>query len=264
MQIVGTRIIRLFIAIMAGMAVVGLSACSAHMNPVALNLKNLETLKVIGLPQLNMKKRIDIRQENPAVAILGLSAMALQQVIGEYKSTQYQDANPELLDKSMEQMRSGIKQQLRKQGYIVKDLPMTYWQAQMAYRKKDARLKDVDALLNLQIKRFGYFTGSPFKPYRPGVILMADLISTQSRKQLSSNVYNVGFDRDDLSLFLLQLNYITDIYAADRKYFYRSFDALMSQAKQSAAGLESVIKAAVACVTDDLQKRSTQIDLASH
>jgi hypothetical protein len=234
------------------------------MNPVVLNLKNQESLKVIGLLQFNKKTRLEIRQENSAIALIGVSALLLHQITWEYKRQQYLDANPELLNKSLEQMRSGIKEQLSKQGYIVKDLPMNYWQAQAAYRKKDVRLRDVDALLNLQIKRIGYYTGSPFKPYRPGVILMADLVSTKGRKQLSSHVYNIGFDADDLSLFMLQLNYVTSIPVADRKYSYRNFNALMSDAKQSAVGLESVVRVAAKSVSDDLKKRVERTDLVSN
>jgi hypothetical protein len=253
---------RLYAAMTAGLAVLVLSACSAHMNPVELDLRNQESLKTIGLLQFNMKKYIEIRQENPAVALIGVSALILHQLTWEYKRRVYQDANPELLDKALKQLRYDIKRQLRKQGYVVKDLPMNFWQAQAAYRKKDARLKDINALLDLQIKRFGYFTGSPFKPYRPGVVLVADLVSTKSRKQLSSHVYNVGFDADDLSLFILQLNYATNIPVTNRKYFYRNFNALMSDAKQSAVGLESVMRAAAETVTGDLKKRAVLTNLA--
>ena len=247
---------------MVCMILLGLSACT-HMNPVALNMKSQISLKVIGLPQVDMKKRIDIRQENPLAAFIGVTALLLEQVTYEFKRVEYQDANPGLLNRSQELIRSGIKEQLSKQGYIVKDLPMTYWQAQMAYRKKDIRLKDVDALLHVQVKRFGYFTGSPFKPYRPGVIMAADLISTESRKKLSSNVYNVGFNAEDLSLFILKVNYVTTIPAATRKYFYRNFDILMSHAKQSAAGLLSVMKLAAQSVADDLKKHVKRTDLVS-
>lgn len=246
------------------LAVLALTACSAYMNPVALKLKNQQTLKVIALPQLNMKKRIEIRQENPAVAaLIGVSAMALQQLAMEYKRFKYEGANPQLLDNSMLQIRQGIKQQLIKQGYVVKDLDMTYWQAQMAYRNKKAALKDVDALLNLEVIRFGYFTGSPYKPYRPGILIAADLVSTESRQKLSSNVYNVGFDPEDLSLFALKLNYVTTIDISDKKYFYRNFNALMDDAKQSAAGLESVISAATESVADDLKQGQADINLAA-
>jgi hypothetical protein len=234
------------------------------MNPVVLNLKNHNSLKVIGLPQFNKKTRIEIRQENSAIALIGASALLLQQITWEYKRQQYLDANPKLLDKTLKQLRDGIQQQLKKQGYVVKNLPMDYWQAQAAYRKKDVRLRDVDALLNLQIKRFGYYTGSPFKPYQPGVILVADLVSTKGRKQLSSHVYNIGFDAEDLSLFMLQLNYVTSIPVADRKYSYRNFNVLMSNATQSAAGLESVVSVAAKSVTDDLKKRVKQTDLVSN
>lgn len=230
---------------------------------MALDLKNQKSLKVIGLPQVDMKRRIDIRQDNPLVAFIGMSALFLEQVTHEFKRIEYQDANPELLNRCLELIRSGIKEQLSKQGYIVKDLPMTYWQAQMAYRKKDIRLKDVDALLNVQVKRFGYFTGSPFKPYRPGVVLAADLISTKGREQLSSHVYNVGFNADDLSLFVMDLNYVTTIPIANQKYSYRNFNILMSHAKQSAAGLVSVMRVAAKSVTDDLKKHVERTDLVS-
>ncbi len=79
-------------------------------------------------------------------------------------------------------------------------------------------MKNVDALLNVQIKHFGYFSGLPFKPYRPGMMLAADFVSTQGRKTLSSNVYNVGFDPEDLSLLALQVRYITNIHVADTQY----------------------------------------------
>ena len=248
---------------MVCMVALGLSACSNHMNPVVLNLKNQESLKVIGLPQFNKKTRLEIRQENAAIGLIGASAILLQQMTWEYKRQQYLNANPKLLDKTLKQLRHGIQQQLKKQGYIVKKLPLNYWQAQAAHRKKDIRLRDVDALLHLQIKRIGYYTGSPFKPYRPGVILVADLVSTKGRKQLSSHVYNIGFDAEDLSLFMLQLNYITTIPAADRKYSYRNFNALISNAKQSVGGLESVVSIAVKSVTDDLKKRVERTDLVS-
>jgi len=242
----------------------GLSACSNHMNPVVLNLKNQESLKVIGLLQFNKKTRLEVRQENTAIGIIGASALLLHQMTWEYKRQKYLDANPELLDKTLKQLRYGIQQQLKEQGYIVKNLPMDYWQAQAAYRKKDDRLNDVDALLNLQIKRIGYYTGSPFKPYRPGIILVADLVSTKGRKQLSSHVYNIGFDAEDLSLFMLQLNYITTIPVANQKYSYRNFNALMSDAKQSAAGLESLVNTAVRSVTDDLKQRVKRTNLVSN
>lgn len=249
--------------IMLCMVALALTACTNHMNPVVLNLKNMESLNVIGLLQFSKKPRLEIRQENAAVGIIGASALLLHQMTWEYKRQQYLDANPKLLDKTLKQLKHGIQRQLKKQGYVVKNLAMDYWQAQTAYRKKDARLTDVDALLNLQIKRIGYYTGSPFKPYRPGVILVADLVSTKGRKLLSSQVYNIGFDAEDLSLFMLQLNYITTIPVANRKYSYRNFDALMSNATQSAAGLESVVSAAAKSVSEDLKKHITPTDLVS-
>jgi hypothetical protein len=242
---------------------VSLSACATHTNHLVLGQHDQKALQVIGLPQISVAKKVDIRQENPLVAIIGLTAKAMQLALRQYKRVKYQDANPELLNQSMQQIRHRIKLRLKKQGYIVKDLPMTYWQAQASYRKQKPQLKDVDALLNIEIKRFGYFSGSPFKPYRPGAILAADLISTQERKTLSSNVYNVGFDPEDLSLLALQVRYITNIHVADKQYFYRNFDALLANAKQSSRGLIFVAKVAAESVAGDLKKNAKQLTLAS-
>lgn len=246
------------------MMAMGLSACTgSHSLHVSLDQQQHRRLQVIGLPQFTAAKKIDIRRENPIYAIIGISAKALQQVVREVKRTQYQNANPELLQQSLVEIRRGIKLRLRQQGYIVKDIPMTYWQAQAAYRRKDPALVNVDALLNVQIKRFGYFSGSPFKPYRPGVILTSDLVSTKDRNKLSSNVYNIGFDPEDLSKFELQIGYFTTIHVADKQYFYRNFDALMDHAKQSKKGLEFVAKVAAESVAGDLNKEVSYMNLAS-
>jgi len=249
--------------VLMGLVFVSLSACATHTDHMALNQQNQPRLRVIGLPQMSVARKVDIRQDNPLIAVIGLTAKAIQLAVREYKRIQYQDANPELLNQSMEQIRHRIKLRLRKQGYIVKDIPMTYWQAQAAFRKQKPQLKDVDALLNVQIKRFGYFSGSPFKPYRPGAILTADLVATQDRQTLSSNVYNIGFDSDDLSLFALQVRYITNIHVADKQYFYRDFDALLANAKQSSEGLLFVAKVAAESVAGDLKKNDQSLILAS-
>jgi len=246
------------------LAALTMSACAAtHSNHVSLEKQADRPLRVIGLPQFTAAKKIDIRQENPLFAVIGLSAKAVQQLMREYKRTQYQNANPELLKRSLVSLRQGIKMRLRRQGYIVRDIDMDYWQAQAAYRKKKPGFEEIDALLNVEIKRFGYFSGSPFKPYRPGIIVASDLIGTKDRKKLSSNVYNIGFDPDDLSKFDLRVGYFTTIHVADKVYFYRNFDMLMANAKQSTQGLEFVAKVAAESVAGDLSKQFQYMNLAS-
>lgn len=246
------------------LAAIALNACAAtHNNHVSLDKHTERPLRVIGLPQFTAAKKIDIRQENPLFAIIGLSAKAVQQLMREYKRLQYQNANPELLNRSLVNIRKGIKMRLRKQGYVVRDIEMDYWQAQAAYRKNEPGFADLDALLNVEIKRFGYFSGSPFKPYRPGIILASDLIATKDRKKLSSNVYNIGFDPEDLSKFDLRIGYFTTIHVADKEYFYRNFDMLMANAKQSKKGLEFVAKVAAESVAGDLSREVQYMNLAS-
>jgi len=232
-----------------------LAACAGHNRPVVLDQSKQQTLHVIGLPQFADQKRIDIRRENPVYAIIGLTAKAMQQIAREHHRIKYQDANPALHRYCVNHMRRNIKLRLRKLGYRVRDLDMTYWEAQSAYRKKDARLKGVDALLRVKIKRFGYFSASPYKPYRPGMVVTADLITTSARQLLSSNVYNVGYDPKDISRFDFQVNYMTNIHVADKRYFYRDFKTLMSHAKASSRGLKFVINVAAESVAGDLRKR---------
>jgi len=232
-----------------------LSACATHSEPVTLDRSHAQHLRVIGLPQFEDNKRLDVRRENPLYSIIGMSAKAVQQVAREIHRIQYQDANPALHQYCVETMRNGIKRRLNKLGYRVKMLDMTYWQAQSAFRKKDARLKGVDALLKVRIKRFGYFSASPYKPYRPGMIVTADLISTATRSVLSSNVYNIGYDRDDISKFAFQVRYMSHINVEDKRYFYHNFKKLMAHARDSAEGLKFVVSVAAESVAGDLRKR---------
>ena len=233
-----------------------LAACSTHGKPVSLqDHHKVVTLRVIAVPLFEDVPRLDVRRENPIYGIIGISAKAVQQIARESHRIDYQDANPKLHKYCINKMRHGIKKRLRKLGYRVKDLNMTYWQAQAAYRKKDVRLKGVDAVLDVRIKRFGYYSSSPFKPYRPGMVLTADLVSTRDRKVLSSNVYNVGYEQDDLSKFDLEVSYMTNIHVADKRYFYRNFKALMSHAKQSSKGLKFIAGVAAESVAGDLHKR---------
>ena len=258
---IGLGRVRWVIVLLAAMA---MSGCAAtHNNHVSLEKNAERSLRVIGLPQFSAAKKIDIRRENPLFAVIGLSAKAVQQLMREYKRTQYQNANPELLKESLVSIRQGIKMRLRRQGYIVRDIEMDYWQAQAAYKKNEPGFAEIDALLHVEIKRFGYFSGSPYKPYRPGIILASDLIATKDRKKLSSNVYNIGFDPEDLSKFDLRVGYFTTIHVADREYFYRNFDMLMANARQSTQGLEFVAKVAAESVAGDLSRKFQYMNLAS-
>lgn len=232
-----------------------LSACAGHSHPIVLDQSSQPALRVIGLPQFDDQKRIDVRRENPVYAIIGLSAKALQQVVREHHRIKYQDANPSLHRYCVTRMRRNIKRRLQKLGYRVRDLDMTYWQAQTAYRKKDPRLAGVNALLRVKIKRFGYFSASPYKPYRPGMVVTADLISTSARKVISSNVYNVGYDPKDISRYEFQVNYMTNIHVADKRYFYRDFKTLMAHARASSRGLKFIVNVAAESVAGDLRKR---------
>jgi len=245
-------------------SLLGLSACATHNNPVSLEKTKPQQLSVIGLPQFEDNQRLDVRRENPVYAIIGISAKALQQVVREHHRIQYQDANPALHQYCVKSMRSGIKRRLQKLGYRVVDLDMTYWQAQNAFRKKDKRLKGMDALLRVRIKRFGYFSASPYKPYRPGMVVTADLISMQERSLLSSNVYNVGYDKEDVSNFEFQVGYMTHIHVADKRYFYRNFKTLMSHAKASSKGLKFVASVAAESVAGDLRKRRKSYAMAKN
>jgi len=245
------------------LALLGLTACAGiHSEPVALGQHQSQQIRVIGLPQFVVSKRIDIRRDNPIYAVIGMSAKVVQQLVRESKRIKYQDANPELLQYALSKMRKGIKHRLRRLGYRVVDLDMTYWQAEKAYRKDDPRTKHVDALFKVQIKRFGYASGSPYKPYRPGMVLVADLYATGDRKLLSSNVYNIGYDRDDLSHYLLQVGYISHIHVADRRYFYKNFDALMDHAKDSSQGLKFIAGVAAESVAGDLKPTSQRYMMA--
>jgi len=242
-------------------ALLALTACAGiHSSPLALNQQQLQ---VIGLPQFVANKRIDIRRDNPIYAVIGLSAKVVQQLVRESKRLKYQDANPELLQYALTKMRKGIKHRLRKLGYRVVDLDMTYWQAQKAFRKDDPRTKHVDALFNVQIKRFGYASASPYKPYRPGMVVAADLYATHDRKLLSSHVYNVGYDREELSHYLLQVGYISHIHVEDPRYLYKNFDTLMDHAKDSSNGLKFVIGVAAESVAGDLKKASRRHMIAA-
>lgn len=235
-----------------------LTACAGtHSKPIALDHKQQKQLRVVGLPQFDVSKRIDIRRDNPIYAVIGMTAKLVQQAVRETKRVKYQDANPELLQLSIAKMRKGIKFRLRRLGYRVVDLDMTYWEAQKAYRKKDPRAKGIDALFRVDIKRFGYASGSPFKPYRPGMILAADLYSTHDRELLSSNIYNVGYDRDDLSHYNLEVGYISHIHVEDKRYLYKNFDHLMEHAKDSSKGLKFVASVAAESVAGDLKKTTS-------
>jgi len=243
--------------------VFGLSACAGiHSKPVSINDNSKQHLRVIGLPQFSVSKKIDIRRENPIYAIIGVSAKVVQQLVREHKRFKYQDANPKLLKYSMRNMRQGIKHRLRKLGYRVVELDMTYWEAQKAYRKKDARVKHLDALLRVEIIRFGYASASPYKPYRPGMVLTADLYATNDRTLLSSKVYNVGYDREELSPYELQVGYISHIRVADQRYFYKNFDTLMAHAAQSSKGLKFIASVAAESVAGDLKRKSRRYIVA--
>jgi len=239
-----------------------LSACATHQRPVALHASSQHTLKVIGLPLFEDQPRIDVRRENPMYAIIGLSARIIQQMVREYHRIAYGNANPALHQYCMKTMRENIKRRLRKHGYEVRDLNMTYWQAQAAFRKKKTALAGVDALLRVQIKRFGYFSASPFKPYRPGMVVTADLITTKERKVLSSNVYNVGYDPKDVPKFDLQIDYMTNIHVADKRFFYRNFDTLIAHARESSQGLKFIASVAAESVAGDMERRSHGMVLA--
>ena len=246
-------------------AALAMSACAGHQDRVLLDQQKQRQLRVIGLPQFEAAaNKVDVRQDNPLFAIIGLSAKAVQQLLLEYKRSQYENANPDLLKNSLASMRSGIKARLEQQGYVVRDLDMDYWQAQKAYRKRQPVMEDVDALLNIEIKRFGYFSASPLKPYRPGTVLVADLIATKDRKKLASNVYNIGYDPEDLWRVEFQVNYFTTIPVNNGKYFYRNFNALMANAKQSKHGLEIVAKAAAENIAADLRRTPKQVHLVSN
>jgi len=160
-------------------------------------------------------------------------------------------------------MRQGVKHRLRKLGYHVVDLDMTYWEAQKAYRKKDSQIAHIDALLDVKIKRFGYAASSPFTPYRPGMVLATDLYATHDRKLLSSNVYNVGYDRESLSHYNLQVGYISHIHIEDKRYLYKNFETLMEHAKDSSKGLKFIAGVAAESVAGDLKKASRRYSMAS-
>ncbi len=174
----------------------GLSACAGiHSKPVSINGTE-QQLRVIGLPHFSVSKKIDIRRENPVYAIIAVSAKVVQQLVREHKRFKYRDANPKLLNTSMQKMRQGM-------------------------------------------------------------ILAANLYATQDRKLLSSKVYNVGYDREDISQLELQVGYISHIQVADQRYFYKDFDALMTHATQSSKGLRFV-----ATVAGDLKRESRRYTLA--
>jgi len=243
-------------------ALVVLTSCAGiHSKPVALEQSQNNTLRTIGLPQFEVSKRIDIRRDNPIYAIIGVTAKVLQQVVRETKRIKYQDANPALLHIAITKMRKGIKYRLRRLGYRVVDLDMTYWEAQKKYRKQDGGRKHIDALLRVDIKRFGYASGSPYKPYRPGMVLAADLYSIHDRTLLSSNVYNVGYDKDDLSHYTLEVGYISHIQVEDRRYFYKNFDTLMGNATKSRKGLTFIAGVAAESVAGNLKKKTQRYKL---
>ncbi|WP_018294962.1 hypothetical protein [Mariprofundus ferrooxydans] len=246
---------KMIMRLATGLLLMMQAACATHTSHLTMDRSTQKSVRVIGLPQIQVNRQIDIRQENPVYAIIGITAKMVQQLARQAKRVQYRDENPALLQQCLNQMRAGIKQRLRQQGYIVKDLDMTYWQALSGYRKNDKRVEGVDALLRIDIKQFGYFSGSPFKPYRPGMVMVADLVSTDDRKTLASNVYNVGFDREDVSLLSFRVDYATSVYVADDHYFYKNFDTLLSKAKQSAGGLKFVARVAAESVAGDLKKR---------
>lgn len=239
--------------LLVAMMLLWLPACT-HTAHVALHDPDHD-IRVIGLPQFQTQAKIDIRQENIVYAIIGMSAKVVQQVAREAKRIQYGNRNPELKEQCIASLRSGIKHRLRKLGYTVVDLDMTYWQALSAYRKKDSKIKHIDAVLRVETKQFGYFSASPVKPYRPGMVLTADLTTMEDRKTISSNVYNVGFGKDDVDLISYQVGYATNVRVADKRYFYKNFDELLAHARQSAGGLKFVSKVAAESVAGDLRKR---------
>ncbi len=239
-----------------------LTSCATHRQPVALHASPQPALRVIGMPLFEDQPKIDVRRENPMYAIIGLSARLIQQMVREYHRIAYGKANPALHQHCLKSMRENIKRRLRKHGYQVRDLPMTYWQAQAAYRRKKPDLAGVDALLRVQIKRFGYFSASPFKPYRPGMVVAADLITTRDRKVLASNVYNVGYEPGDVPKFDLQIDYMTTIHVADKRFFYRNFDALIDHARESSQGLKFIASVAAESIAGDMERRSHGVVLA--
>ena len=244
--------------------ILSLNACATHTAPLTLDSKQAKQIRTIGLPLFEDQKRIDVRRENPVYAVIGMTAKAMQQLIREHNRIEYQDANPSLHQYCTRTMRNRIRTRLRKLGYRVRDLNMTYWKAQSGYRRGDPRLKRIDALLDVRIKRFGYFSGSPFKPYRPGMVVTADLISTDKRKILASNVYNVGYDRADVPMFQFKVNYMTHIHVADKRYFYRNIKALMAHAKASGTGLKFITKVAAESIAGDLKPRASAYQLANN
>jgi len=238
-----------------------LSACT-HSQHVALDATSAHQVKVIGIPQFETQPRIDIRQENIVYAVIGVSAKVVQQVVREAKRIKYENRNPDLQQQCMDQMRNGIKHRLGKLGYKVVDLEMSYWQALSGYRKKNSKLKNIDAVLHIQTKQFGYYSASPLKPYRPGMVLAADLVTMEDRNTISSNVYNIGFGKDDVSLISYQVAYATNVYVADERYFYRNFKTLLKHAKQSSGGLKYVSRVAAESIAGDLGKHRTNRKLA--
>ncbi|RMH62507.1 MAG: hypothetical protein D6678_00875 [Zetaproteobacteria bacterium] len=239
-----------------------LSACATHKAPVPLHQAQGKTPKVIGLPTFDVSRKLDVRRENPMYAIIGLSARLVQQMVQEYHRVEYARANPKLHRECLARLRNRIKRRLRHLGYRVRDLKMNYWQAQAAYRKGAPELRGVDALLHVQIKRFGYYSASPFKPYRPGMIVAADLVSTKSRRTIASNVYNVGYDPEDVPKLELGIDYMTTIHVAERRFFYRNYDELIAHARASAKALRFIASVAAESIAGDMRIRSGQFMLA--
>jgi len=244
------------------MMIMALTGCATHKQPLALHQDRGGALKVIGLPRFDVSSKLDVRRENPMYAMIGLSARLVQQLVQEYHRVEYARANPTLHRECMQRLRRGIKRRLRRLGYRVRDLDMNYWQAQAAYRKGAPALRGVDALLHVQIKRFGYYSSSPFKPYRPGMVVAADLVSTKTRSVLASNVYNVGYDPKDVPKLELGIDYMTTIHVAERRFFYHDYDALLAHARNSARALRFIASVAAESIAGDMERHASSMMLA--
>ncbi len=214
-----------------------LCACGLVKQPLQPELQ--ADVNRIDLARLEVDHILLIRRLNPVFAVMGSSGMVLDTMVVAKNAYDYKQSAGPVYEQCLQLFADTLAQALQQRGYSVGTSQLDYW----SYYKQQQRslLRRTDAILRIQLKQMGFWSGSLRRPFKPSLFVQAELIDPKSRHVLYSDRFAIGMDLASLRLMELNVGRTNALESPRSPLVYHDFSDLVKHAEQSRNDLFRVV-----------------------
>ena len=211
------------------LALLTLCSCGVVKKPLQPVLE--KRIENIEIAKVETGKVLMIQQVNPVILAMGSSGLLLDTAIVAQRAHEYRQSAGPVNQMCTEVFEKSLVRALAQKRIKAKASGKRYWDYFKGKQKE--RNSSIGGILKVELKNVGFWSKSPLDPYRPSILVMAQLIEPSSREILYSDTFTLGIDITSIQVMKFLYGEINMVPVPRRTKSFDSFALLVKKHRES-------------------------------